>query len=123
MTPDVQLEKAAQNAAEEILRLVYGDDLQGCAVRIDSLTEVIRGALDEQTRSVRELSELQSKAFEAVQLLSTPPTNGYALAADDLRSLLGERLDKIRTLADQILGVTKREAVERSGEQGPLAES
>jgi hypothetical protein len=45
-----------------------------------------------------------------VQLLATPPADGQTLSPEDLRSLLGERLDKIRELASKILTATNPEA-------------
>jgi hypothetical protein len=104
MMADAQLDRAATAAAEEVLRVIYGDDLQGCAVTLDSISAVIRAAFEEHLTNTIELAELHGKAFEAVQLLSTPPTDGKTLSAEELRSLLGERLDKIRELSTKVLG-------------------
>lgn len=101
------MEKRATAAAEEILRIIYGDDLEGCAVNLDSVVAVIRAALEGEAGATRDLEELQEKGLEAIHLLSTPPPDGQALSAEDLRTLLGERLDNIRTIADKILAVTK----------------
>jgi hypothetical protein len=103
------MEKAANSVAEEVLRIIYGDDLEGCAVNLDSIATVVRSALDEQAAPNRELAELHEKGFEAIQLLSTPPPDGEKLSAEDLRSLLGERLDKIQTLSSRIIAATKAE--------------
>ena len=106
MIPDAQLARAANAAAEEVLRVIYGDDLQGCTVSLDEVSGVIRAAFEEQARNATDLAELHSKGFEAVQLLSTPPADGHALSPEGLRTLLGERLDKIREVATKILGMT-----------------
>jgi hypothetical protein len=106
MNADAQLDRVASAAAEEVLRVIYGDDLEGCAVSLDSVAAVIRASFEEHAGTHNELAELHSKAFEAVQLLATPPADGNTLSADDLRSLLGERLDSIRTLATKILAAT-----------------
>jgi len=47
--------------------------------------------------------------------LSTPPANGSSLNADELRSLLGDRLDKIQALANRVIAATQAQK-ENSGE-------
>lgn len=106
MIPEAQLGRAANAAAEEVLRVIYGDDLQGCTVSLDSISDVIRTVFEDHARLAVELAELHTKGFEAVQLLSTPPADGHALSPEDLRTLLGERLDKVREIATKILGAT-----------------
>jgi hypothetical protein len=107
MASDGQLERIATATAEEILRVIFGDDLEGCTVSLDTLTRVIRSGLEAHARSASEITDLHAKAFEAVQLLSTPPADGQALSPEDLRTLLGERLDKIQTLSTKVLTATK----------------
>ena len=99
--------EAARVAAEEILRIIYGDDLEGCTVSLDRITEVISTAMAGQAQFDRAIADLNEKAYEAIRLLSTPPANGPSLSADELRSLLGERLDKIQTLATKVIAATK----------------
>ena len=98
---------AARAAAEEILRIIYGDDLEGCTVSLDRITEVISTAMAGQAQFDRAIADLNEKAYEAIRLLSTPPANGQSLNADELRSLLGDRLDKILTLATKVIAATK----------------
>src|SRR5947207_15359777 len=99
--------KAARVAAEEILRIIYGDDLEGCTVSLDRITEVISMAMAGQSQFDRAITELNEKAYEAIRLLSTPPANGQSLNADELRTLLGDRLDKIQNLATKLIAATK----------------
>ena len=99
--------KTARSAAEEILRIIYGDDLAGCTVSLDRITEVIAAAMASQAQFDRAIAELNEKAYEAIRLLSTPPANGPALGADELRSLLGDRLDKIQSLATKVIAATQ----------------
>lgn len=106
MNHSAELETSATAAAEEVLRVIYGDDLNGCAVRLDDVSRVIRSAFEGYARKVDDVAALHAKGFEAVQLLATPPADGHTLSPEDLRSLLGERLDKIRELATKILGAT-----------------
>ena len=112
MNDSAQLDRNAVAAAEEVLRVIYGDDLNGCAVRLDDVAQVIRSAFEKHARNAADLGELHAKGFEAVQLLATPPAAGHTLSPEDLRSLLGERLDKIRVLATKILDATNAESAE-----------
>ena len=100
-------QKAARAAAEEILRIIYGDDLAGCTVSLDRITDVIASAMTGQTQVDRAIAELNDKAYEAIRLLSTPPADGASLNADELRSLLSDRLDKIQALANKVIATTK----------------
>jgi len=97
----------ARVAAEEILRVIYGDDLEGCTVSLDRITEIISTAMAGQTQFERAIADLNEKAYEAIRLLSTPPANGQSLNADELRSLLSDRLDKILTLTTKVIAATK----------------
>lgn len=115
MPADPHLNDKATAAAEEILRIIYGEDLRGCAVNVDQIAAVIAAALEGNAVDTRQVTELHLKAFEAVQLLSTPPQDGHTLSAEDLRSLLGDRLDKIRALADKVLAATQPNAGDVSG--------
>src|SRR5438067_4952397 len=105
--PDSPMLPAARAAAEEILRIIYGDDLVGCTVSLDRITEVISTAMAGQAQFDRAIAELNEKAYEAIRLLSTPPANGSALGADELRSLLSDRLDKIQILANKVIAATQ----------------
>jgi hypothetical protein len=107
MDSDHLNQRAARAAAEDILRIIYGDDLEGYTVSLDRITAVISTAMTSQAQFERAIAELNEKAYEAIRLLSTPPANGQALDADELRSLLGDRLDKIQTLATKVIAATK----------------
>lgn len=104
---DSQTAGTARAAAEEILRIIYGDDLAGCNVSLDRITSVISTAMTGQTQVARALAELNEKAYEAIRLLSTPPADGQSLDADELRSLLSVRLDKIQSVATKVIAATK----------------
>lgn len=101
------MDETARVAAKEILRIIYGDDLEGCAVSLDRITEVISTAMAGQAQFDRAIAELNEKAYEAIRLLSTPPPDCPSLNADELRTLLGERLDKIQSLATKVIAATK----------------
>ncbi|HEX8489864.1 MAG TPA: hypothetical protein VF626_02500 [Chthoniobacterales bacterium] len=122
MDSDPQRQTAATAAAEEIFRIIYGDDLEGCVVSLDRITEVISTAMAGQAECDRAVAELNEKAYEAIQLLATPPPNGQSLNADELRSLLGERLDKIQSLATKVIAATKGQNLqETSGSDDSLS--
>jgi hypothetical protein len=115
---DPPLPDAARAAAEEILRIIYGDDLAGCTVSLDRITDVISAAISGQAKVDRAIAELNEKAYEAIRLLSTPPANGSSLNGDELRSLLGDRLDKIQILATKVIAATaaQKKVGESAGE-------
>src|SRR5205085_2770857 len=106
MDSDPQVQSVARGAAEEILRIIYGDDLEGCTVSLDRITEIISAAMISHAQETRAMAEIYEKGYEVIQLLSTPPINGQALGADELRSLLGDRLDKIQSLASKAIAAT-----------------
>jgi hypothetical protein len=107
MDSEPQTAKAARAAAEEILRIIYGDDLAGCNVSLDRITGVISTVMTGQTQVAGALAELNEKAYEAIRLLSTPPADGQSLNPEELRSLLSDRLDKIQTVATKVIAATK----------------
>jgi hypothetical protein len=90
--------------AEEILRRIYGDDLIGCGVSLDEIAAII----EEGFKQERQLIEMYEKAIEAVSLLSTPPQTKEVPTPDQLRSLLGDRLDAIQQLARKVMDTTAR---------------
>ena len=101
------MQPVARAAAEDILRLIYGDDLAGCTVSLDKITGIILSAIAGHAEFNRAVVDLNQKAYEAIRLLSTPPVNGQSLKADELRSLLSDRLDKIQTLAQKVIAASK----------------
>ena len=94
----------AKAVAEEILRRIYGDDLIGCTVSLDQIAAVV----DEGFKQERELIEMYEKAIEAMSLLSTPPQAEEVPTPEQLRSLLGDRLDAIQKLARKVMDTTAR---------------
>jgi hypothetical protein len=114
---DAQLQAVSDAAAEEVLRVIYGDDLQGCSVALDSIADVIRTVFQDHVQHTIDLAELHTKGFQAVQLLATPPAHGNTLSAEELRSLLGERLDSIQQLAVKILSATTTQSEPAGSDQ------
>jgi hypothetical protein len=95
------------HAAEEILRTIYGDDLTGCPVTLEEVATPIQQAMNETLTGAKDLLEVYEKVIEAIHLLSNPPENAKTLDADALRSLLGERLDMIRSVTQRTIDMTK----------------
>ncbi|MFL6589466.1 MAG: hypothetical protein ACJ8M4_04775 [Chthoniobacterales bacterium] len=107
METDRPIQTTARAAAEDILRIIYGDDLAGCTVSLDRVTAVIAAAIAGHNQFDRAMRDLNAQAYEAIRMLSTPPPNGSSLQPDELRSLLGDRLDKIQTLAIKVIAATQ----------------
>ena len=99
-------ENLASLLAEEVLRAIYGDDYRGCTVNPEQIAEVIRKALQKHQAQTQDLLELYEKVVEAVDLLSTPPDVSKISDPDQLRSLLGERLDGIHAVTTKTIQTT-----------------
>ena len=94
-------DKLATLAAEEVLRTIFGDDLHGCTVSLDTIAKIIGDTIEQRSEEDKDLIEMYEKLVEAIDLLSTPPASEKVPGPDELRSLLGERLDAIRTLTQK----------------------
>lgn len=116
MNPDNRLQVVANAAAEEILRTIYGDDLNGCSVGIDAITAIVLNALKEATDEQRELLQVHEKAVEAFGLLSTPPAFAEMPTPEKLRELLSERLDRIHVLTQRLTETAAKINSQRAAE-------
>ena len=97
MSDPAQSGELASLLAEEILRTIYGDDLKGCPVSLDSIAAIIGKGIT-QRAPTNELLALYEKVVEAVHLLSEPPPAGTVADPKELRSLLSKRLDSIHAV-------------------------
>src|SRR6266478_2424628 len=98
MSKNGQPDRLALFIAEEVLRTIYGDDFIGCRVTPDQIAGVIAEGLKAERTATHELLELYEKVVEAVHLLSTPPENQLVADPNEVRTLLGERLDSIHAV-------------------------
>jgi hypothetical protein len=98
----------ATAVAEEILRRIFGDDLLGCKVSLEEIAAIVEEGLKQDKQHQRELNQLYEKSMEAVSLLSTPPQPQEVPTPEQLRSLLGDRLDAIQKLARKVIDTTAR---------------
>jgi len=116
MSADPAPDGPAMIAAEEVLRTLYGDDLKGCPVKLEMIAAIIQDVITPDDAKVHELLSLYEKLVEALHLLSTPPENAKLLAADELRSLLGDRLDAIQALTAKTIETTAGLAIRQRGD-------
>ena len=100
-------DKLSLAAAEEVLRTIFGDDLKGCNVSLDSVGEIISQALRQRGREEGDLIDMYEKLVEAIDLLSTPPDGASVSNPTELQSLLGDRLDTIHTLSQRTKKTTE----------------
>jgi len=106
MAKDSPPDPLSMEAAEEVLRRIFGDDLAGCPVTLDEIARVIHQGIGQGTDQQKELIEMYEKAIEAVNLLSTPPGPAEVSNPEQLRSLLGDRLDAILKLTQKVMSTT-----------------
>lgn len=99
-------DKLAAFLAEEVLRAIYGDDFKGCQVQPDHIAAIIEEGLKTERTQTRELIELYEKVVEAIDLLSTPPDCKELKDPNDVRTLLGERLDSIKSVTTRTMKTT-----------------
>lgn len=111
MTSEESRNATAETAAQEILRVIYGEDLEGCAVRPERIASIVVQALSQHPLPATELFELYEKGMEAVHLLASPPMDGEPIAPEDLPGLLSGRLDTIRNLTERLVEMSRRSRV------------
>jgi hypothetical protein len=116
MSADGPPDKPALQAAEDILRTIYGDDLKGCTVTLEQIAAIIGNAARQRDAHTNEMLELYEKLVEAIHLLSTPPDAKKVAAPNELSSLLSQRLDAIYALATRTLETTARVKKQRGDE-------
>lgn len=110
----------SMTAAEEVLRQIYGDDLQGCQIGLSNIAAIIENALPPPLLQAEPLFDVYERLLEAIHLLSTPPGKAGTLNADELRTLLGERLDKIHSLTTRAQETITPLTAARKGEAPDL---
>lgn len=106
MGKDSPPDRLSIEIAEEVLRRIFGDDLAGCPVTLDEIAGVIAQGAPQRNDNQGELIEMYEKAIEALNLLSTPPGPTDVSSPEQLRSLLGDRLDTILKLTQKVMETT-----------------
>jgi hypothetical protein len=98
----------ALQMAEDILRHIYGDDLKGCPVNLESVADIIRKGVNQQQRGANELIDLYERLVEALHLLSNPPDPGKINDPAEWQKFLSQRLDSIHALTTKTMETTAR---------------
>lgn len=106
MSSDAQPDKLAMLVSEEVLRTIFGDDLQGCPVTLEQIAAIIHDAVEQRSAQDRNLLETFQQLVEAIHMLSTPPEASKVPNPDELRTLLTQRLDAIHTITTKTLKTT-----------------
>ena len=89
--------------AEDVLRAIYGDDLKGCTVTLDSIATIIDRGLQQTAARNGEWLELYEKVVEAMHILSTPPDKAKVTDPTELQALLTQRLDAIHSVTTKTI--------------------
>jgi hypothetical protein len=106
MSSNAQPDRMATLVAEEILRRIFGDDLQGCPVTLDEIALIVHQAAQQQNAQNQLLLDTYAQLVEAIHLLSTPPDASQVIDPANLRSLLTERLDAIHAVTTKTRNTT-----------------
>ncbi|HMJ66856.1 MAG TPA: hypothetical protein VK615_16055 [Candidatus Binatia bacterium] len=118
MSADGESDKLITSTSEEVLRTIFGDDLHGCNVRLETIAAIIKDGLQQRSEEDADLIDMYEKLVEALDLLSTPPDPSKIAGPDELRTLLGERLDSIHALTQKTKKTTESlKALRKGGPQ------
>jgi len=98
MSTSPQPDKLAVSVAEEVLRIIYGDDYQDCRVNPATISAVVQEGFNQHAIQTQQLLALYEKVVEAIHTLSTPPDLTAVKNPDELRNLLSQRLDGIHAI-------------------------
>jgi hypothetical protein len=103
-----QSDPVALQLAEDVLRHIYGEDLKGCAVSLESVAAIVSKGINQQQRGANELLDLYEKLVEAIHLLSNPPETGKISDPAEWQTFLSQRLDSIHALTTKAMETTAR---------------
>lgn len=93
----------AGDTAEKILTAIYGEDLRGCPVSLDSVILLVQEGINAEARSHKMLNEALIGALRQIQAVSTPPAKEEIQTMEEVISVLGERADAIHQVTTKIL--------------------
>jgi hypothetical protein len=111
-----QPDRVSRLVAEELLATIFGDDLAGCRVSLDDVARIIQTAIEQRVQQEAKLLDLYNTVVASIHQLTTPPESARTAGPNELRSLLGERMDAIRAITTKTLETTARIRAERTGE-------
>ena len=108
-------DRISRLVAEELLASIFGEDLEGCRVTLDEVAAIIQRTVDERVQQDTRLLDTYDTVVSSIHQLATPPESARGASPEDLRSLLGERLDAIRTITTKTIEMSARVKKERGG--------
>ena len=108
MNSTPQSDPVALQLAEDVLRHIYGEDLKGCTVSLESIAAIITKGINQQQHGANELLDLYEKLVEALHLLSNPPESGKTSDPAEWQKFLSQRLDSIHALTTKAIETTDR---------------
>ena len=103
MSENPSSRKIASDTAEKILAAIYGEDLLGCPISLDAVSEIIQEGIDAETKNYKMLNEALIGALRQIQSVSTPPDKEEVQSIDEVINVLGERADAIHQVTTKIL--------------------
>jgi hypothetical protein len=106
-------DRISRLVAEELLASIFGEDLEGCRVTLDEVAAIIQRTVDERAQQDTRLLDTYDTVVSSIHQLATPPGSAREASPEDLRSLLGERLDAIRTITAKTIEMSARVKKER----------
>ena len=116
---EAQPDRVSRLVAEQILATIFGDDLSGCPVSLDEVAVIIHDALRQRAEQDAQLIELFKTVTSSILQIATPPESAKSAGPNELRSLLGERMDAVRSIALKTIDTITRIENERSGGPPP----
>lgn len=114
-------DRISRLVAEEVLTLIFGEDLAGCTVSLDDVARVIQRTVNERAEQDARLIETYNTVIASIHELATPPASAKDASPDQLRSILGERLDAVSIITTKTLEMCSRIQRERRGPDEPIA--
>ena len=111
-------DRISRLVAEELLATIFGEDLSGCTVSLDEVAAIIQRTVNERAQQDIKLIDTYDTVISSIHQLATPPESARGASPEDLRSLLGERLDAIRTITTKTIEMSGRVKKERGDGAG-----
>ena len=108
-------DRISKLVAEELLATIFGEDLAGCPVSLDEVAAIVQRTVEERAQQDTRLLDTYDTVVASIYQLATPPAFARGASPEVLRSLLGERLDAIRTITAKAMEMSARVKKERGG--------
>jgi hypothetical protein len=108
-------DRISKLVAEELLATIFGEDLTGCPVSLGEVAAIVQRTVDERAQQDIRLLDTYDTVISSIHQLATPPGSAREASPEDLRSLLGERLDAIRIITTKTIEMSARVKKERGG--------